>query len=260
MAFASEGDTTLRGVDEAFREYERASALFFKYLADAGPRFSAAHFDFFRANYFFRTQGTVPSIELLLHAARAERDRRTAADVEATLFEENGSGDPLAAHPLILEQSHNTHAGVIFNLPPLTLADAWRSPHILDATRRFRREQEFLYSDASYPRVLGASLAQEAAAVAMLDRFRRTLFLPYAVRYAERRQFEEVDRYFSCHLAGIEQEHAARARASVRRACRTHADVQNMRDGLESFLAAQAQLWDAMLHGLLALDGIRGSR
>lgn len=252
--FLRPADTFDACVTSAFDRHREEIAPFFSYLAQHGASFSPAQFAFFRANYFYRTQTTIAMIERVREAAQRNHDLRTLHLVNQTLDEELGGGDPSAAHSRLLESSHNRHASVVFGLPPLSLHQAHASPLIIDAARTFRGEQARLYDCKSYALVLGASLAQETAALDMLRQFLHSLFTPYAKRYPSVSAFKQVRLYFDCHINGVEQDHAERARGGARSACRTNSDLHDMRRGLTGFLSAQAQLWNAMLAGLRALD------
>jgi hypothetical protein len=202
-------------------------------------------FDTFRQNYFFRTKTTPGSVARVLLAAARQLDLDTMADAALNIYQEAGSGDPAAAHLRLLEYSHNRLAADVYDLPPLSIADAETFPLVVAATREFRRTQLELYSADDYCLVLGASYAQESAAVDMLQAVLDFMFAPHSDRYPAP-EFADLVEYFTCHLDGVEEQHAQNALGALARNCRTTGDTQSALDGARRFLAVQSGIWSAL--------------
>jgi hypothetical protein len=205
-------------------------------------------FDTFRQNYFFRTATTPESVARVLLAAAQRLDVDTMAEVAFNIYQEGGSGKPAAAHVRLLERSHNRLAADVHDLPPLLIADVDdvdTFPLVVAATREFRLIQHELYSSDDYCLVLGASYAQEAAAVDMLQAVLDFLFAPHADRYPAP-EYADLIEYFTCHLNGVEEEHARNAWRALDRNVKTTADARSALKGAQRFLAVQCGIWTAL--------------
>ena len=91
----------------------------------------------YRANYFYRTLHTIPSIAYLLASAALNCDFKTLSFAAQNLYEETGCGKSTRMHNVLLELSHNYHGKYIFGIKPLTLNAASSSLEIIDETKSF---------------------------------------------------------------------------------------------------------------------------
>ena len=226
--------------------YASRSRPFFDYLGDRAHRgFTPTQFRIYRDNFFFRTFSTIPSISKVVIAAAFHEDFETLADAGKNLADETGLGDPLKVHSRLLEDSHNAHAGRVFNLTGVRLSEAAGSLYLLPEAIRFKKVQASLYGSSQYAVVLAAAFAQETAADPMLKTFYEALFVPYRNCYSAA-EFEVISEYFVCHLDGTEQRHSDDARRAVLRVCHDEADLHAAIEGMTAFWEAQSNLWNAM--------------
>lgn len=212
-------------------------------LIDAGKRDGMAGvFDHFRANYFFRTMSTLPSLRKLLNSCRSQRpqNERVTELVLSIVLEESGTDPVGISHPEMLERSFNLHGAMAFGLPTLNAKDVDQSPFILPEARSYRAVQHDIYESSNHAKIVGAFAAQELVANDMLDAIFRGLFLPYLDGLAGR---EEIEMYFRAHLDGLELEHGDRALECAHLAVRTPQQLEEFLAGAKSFLGAQAALW-----------------
>lgn len=247
---AHEVEAAIESVLECYgRGFRRFSTQLHVAFADG---ISPADYSIYRANYVYRTQKTLAMIAKVLCAITSQDriDQESLVLVRQVFSEESGDGvTPM--HVEMLLQSHNLHGSVVFGIPPLEGGEPGTSDDIIAEAREFRRVQSDLYSSASYPRVIGAFLAQEAAAESMLETFFRLFFLPYRDTHYDFTSFQRVERYFSSHLNGVEKEHADRAKRCAARACKNDGDLEELRLGMQGLLTAQANLWSGLIRKII---------
>ncbi|PZO43939.1 MAG: hypothetical protein DCF17_05230 [Shackletoniella antarctica] len=218
-------------------------------------RFSdAILFDIYRTNYFTRTQGITSAISEILKAAIEESDSLTIALVGMNIFEETGEGDSKNTHLMMLQDSHNQHGEFIFNLAPIPIKLARHNDHTLNHTlksfRNFPENRMHLYSNTSYLFKLGVMLADETAAVPMIEGFYKAFFKPYEKLYTKK-DFQSMSQYFSSHLSGVEQRHGSDILQAVDNNFKSISDLDEVMYGIESFFRIQSDIWDDLLLALL---------
>ncbi|MCA0458775.1 MAG: hypothetical protein LCI00_32785 [Chloroflexi bacterium] len=246
-------------LQEEFDIYLGASSAFFDYLSNQSIiGFTPTQFAIYRDNFFYRTINTIPSITKVLLAAAYHEDIETLADAGKNLFDETGSGNHSMVHSSLLVTSHNVHAKKVFGLKPISLIDAQTSIHILDVAKAFCEKQRMLYENSSYPIVLAASYAQETAATSMLTTFYEHFFCSYKGFYSQK-EFETLTIYFSCHINGVEKDHAEKAQRALLRACNTKSDIEFVLWSVNTFLRAQSDLWNGLLRAMISVEGVERS-
>lgn len=215
-------------------------------------RFSdAILFDIYRSNYFTRTQGIASAISEILKAAIEESDSLTIALVGMNIFEETGEGNSKNTHLMMLQNSHNEHGEFIFKLAPIPIKLARYNDHTLKSFRHFPGNRMHLYSNTSYLFKLGVMLADETSAVPMIEGFYKAFFKPYEQLYIKK-DFQNMARYFSSHLSGVEQRHGSDILQAVSNNCKSMSDLDEVMYGVESFFNIQSNIWDDLLRALLA--------
>lgn len=229
---------------------------FFDYLSEQSNRgFTAKQFQIYRDTIFARTLTTIPSIAHVIIAAAYNQDDFTIARAGSNLHDEAGRGNPQYTHSLLLEKSHNFHAETIFGIPPLKLSDAMASDDCVSEVEQFQETQSELYTHSDYPVILGASMAQELAADAMLTEFYTSLFLPYKDYYDPIEFDNKVAKYFFDHIGepgskkvGAEVQHGIDSKQSAVNMCQTEYELKQVFFGANQFLNAQQKLWDSLHH------------
>jgi len=245
-------------VQKQFEIYRDNSSMLFDYLATGVENgFESIQFSFYRANYFYRTYATIPSICILLKAAAEREDEHTLRSAGQNLQEELGliEGNK-KSHAELLRFSHNTHGERVFNLPSISLRDSLNSDFILPTTKTFKKVQHNLYTSRNYIEILAANYAQEAAAVEMLNNFLNAFFKPYSGFYQSKQEFLDIIEYFTCHLDGLEQRHAEDAKRNLFKQCKSTNDVRIAVLALKKMLSAQSNMWNELQIGLSKLENI----
>jgi hypothetical protein len=244
------------GIKEQLQVYRTKSAGLFDYLRSRSEGgFDSIQFACYRANYFYRTYGTIPSICLLVKAAAEQEDEYTLKNAGQNLKEELGLiKDGKKSHAALLRFSHNTHGERVFKIPPISLQDSFNSSYILSATQLFRKIQQELYSSHNYIEILAASYAQEEAATEMLNIFLNSFFKPYAFHYRDENEFSEIIEYFTCHLDGLEERHAENAKRCLFGRCNCMNDQGIAIKAIERMLNAQSNMWNELENGLKKLE------
>lgn len=212
-------------------------------------------YDFHRANFFHRTEGTVKGIAHVCAQAAAHDDRDTLVLFSCILNEEAGNGEAGRCHEVLMENAHNLYGQVEFGLPPLRVKDARNSELVLPETFEYRRRTLELLGD-SYHRMLGVAMALESHADRMLQ-VCRTAFRNSNNELSKDRFVDNVEIYFNVHVGdeGVEERHAADAKQCVLNNCHSDADVAEIAHGAKETLKIQLDMWNAMekvTHGLNA--------
>lgn len=220
---------------------------FFVYLNDVKNGFTANQYSIYRYNYFYRTSNTIPSIAHLVIAAAFNGDIQSLAFAGQNLYEETGCGVKENVHSKLLEDSYNSHAKKIFGLNPLYLKDTTSSSNVnvIKEACLFVEKQNTLYKSDNYCTVLGTALAHETLAVSMLTNFYKAFFLRYR-GYYKKEEFDQVEKYFSSHLGGVEERHAKNSQEIVQRWCKNENDLHSIAKGAIGFMEAQSVLWDGL--------------
>ncbi|MFG3227719.1 iron-containing redox enzyme family protein [Kitasatospora sp. NPDC048194] len=203
-------------------------------------------YDFHRANFFHRTEGTVKGIAYVCAQAAAHDDRDTLVLFSHILNEETGDGRAEHCHEVLMEQAHNHYGEVEFGLPALTVRESRDSELLIPETVEYRdRTLELL--TANYHRMLGVAMALQSHADPML-RTCRTAFRNARKNLPEKAFVDTVEVYFNVHVGdeGVEERHAADARQCVLNNCRTDADLAEVALGAERTLDVQLAMWSAM--------------
>ncbi|WP_327147021.1 iron-containing redox enzyme family protein [Nocardia sp. NBC_01327] len=217
---------------------------YFAYLENSP--WNAPAYDFHRANFFHRTEGTVKGIAYVCAQAAARDDRDTLVLFSHILNEETGNGEAAHCHELLMENSHNLFGRTEFGLPPLLVREARNSDLVLPETVAYReRTLELLGSN--YHRMLGVAMALESHADKMLQVCRRAFRNSRNELHAG--EFvDSVEVYFNVHVGdeGVEERHAADAKKCVLHNCRTDADAAEIVYGATETLNIQLDMWTAM--------------
>ncbi len=251
--------TVHKSYEEVLKNHSAIKNPLFDYLKDsARDGFTPLQYRLYRDNYIYRTCQTVISVAHTTIAAAKNKDMETLATAGKNLYEESGMGVFLNSHLQLLSTSHNLHGDYIFGLAPIDLKDVFLSPYILPETKNFIAVAERLYTHENYPTVLGASYAQESAAVHMINDFYQSLFLPYKGHY-NKFDFQRVDQYFADHLNGMEENHAHNASVAIEQNSQTSKELAQALEGVIGFLDAQSQLWTA-LHKAMQKAEIKGNK
>lgn len=216
---------------------------YFKYLQ--GSQWTRQAYDFHRANFFHRTEGTVKGIAHVCARAAANDDRDTLILFAYILNEETGNGNPAHCHEVFMENAHNLHGKVEFDLAPLLVKEARNSNLIIDETVAYRKRTLELLS-GGYHRMLGVVMALESHADKMLQ-ICRTAFRASRKRLAKQEFVDKVEVYFNSHVGnGVEERHAADAKKCVVNNCRSEADIAEIAYGARETLDIQLKMWNAM--------------
>ncbi|MGY3680605.1 iron-containing redox enzyme family protein [Streptomyces sp. TE33382] len=213
---------------------------------------TARDYDFHRANFFHRTEGTVKGIAHVCAQAAAHDDRDTLVLFSHILNEETGNGDAAHCHELLMENSHNLYGRREFGLPPLLVREARDSDLVIPGTVAYReRTLELLTSN--YHRMLGVAMALESHADKMLQ-VCRTAFRNSRKELPADEFVNRVEVYFDVHVGdeGVEERHAADAKQCVLNNCRTDADVAEIAYGAMETLNIQLDMWNAMYKAVAA--------
>lgn len=220
---------------------------YFAFLQDSA--WNSRTFDFHRANFFHRTEGTVMGIAHVCAQSAAHDDTDTLVLFSHILDEETGAGDRSACHEVLMENAHNLHGAAEFGVPPLAVKQARHSPLLIPETVRYReRTLELLTS--GYHRMLGVTMALESHADRML-RICRTAFRNTRRELSRSEFVEKIEIYFNVHVDnGVEERHAADAKQCVVNNCHTDADVDEVVLGANATLDVQLEMWDAMYRAL----------
>lgn len=241
--------------EEILKNHQAIKSPFFDYLKNSTKTgVTPLQYRLYRDNYMYRTSQTIISVANTVIAAAKNQDMETLATAGQNLYEESGMGIGLNSHLRLLSISHNLHGQSVFNLDPIDLKDVSLSPYILPETRNFIKVAEKLYTHKNYLTVLGASYAQENAAVYMINDFYQSLFLPYKNFYDEL-EFYKISQYFHDHLCGVEENHAYNASLSIEKNCKTEKDVEQGVKGCIEFLEVQSQLWNSLHQAMKKAEG-----
>jgi Iron-containing redox enzyme len=230
---------------------------YFKLLENSS--WNSQTYDFHRANFFHRTEGTVKGIAHVCARAAANDDRDTLILFSYILNEETGNGKAAACHEVLMENAHNLHGQVEFGLPPLLVKEARNSSLIIPETVAYRERTLELLS-ASYHRMLGVVMALESHADKMLQ-ICRTAFRNSRNKLPQSEFVNKVEIYFNVHIAnGVEERHAADAKQCVMNNCHTDADVAEIAYGATETLNIQLEMWNAMYKAIHELYSVSGTR
>lgn len=236
-------------VNEEFEKYNQRANTFYSYLAAIGASISSRQFQLYRDNHFFRTLGVLPALACALEVAAWRGDHQTVSDLGKTIFEE--CGETRTPHLRLLEDAFNLHGEALFGLAPITMQQAENSPYLLKEAKTFREVQQEIFAYGSYPALLAATYVREAAAQLMLKSFYEAIFLPYRTLYRQKNiDFSPIVKFFASHIEGVEDEHAAHARAAALNACRNESDLVFFKEGVFKLLEAQSNLWAAMQYSM----------
>lgn len=246
--------------DDRYEQLLKHSAinhpLFDYLLSQSVEGFTPKQFQIYRDTFFARTAETFPSVLRVALAAAAHQDHFTVAKVGSNIYDESGEGNPKLTHCRLLEESHNLHGKLIFSLPPLSVGEAISSPFCISEISTFREVQLGLYTHPEYPRILGASMAQELAANTMLENFYNAFFLPYKKCYHSE-IFTELSLYFIKHTGepgdlkrGAEARHGIDSKNSAKNICHSVHELEQVFMGALQFLEAQGALWTGLLSSI----------
>ncbi len=232
--------------DPLFAEYNVRIENFTSFLDNRTQSgFNPVQFEVFRDNYFYRTRTTVEGVARAALSAAVNNDRFALCCLAQNLNDESGRGAVTMNHQQLMEEAFNFHGRLVFGVDPISVQQAESSSRVLSQSREYRRVHRRLLSSDNHVEVLAASYAQEQAANGMLSLFQKTFFVPYRGYYQES-QFAPTMRYFSEHLDGVEEKHGEMAWLSLM----PHLDTTSKRSlamkAVETFLTAQANLWDAL--------------
>lgn len=244
---------SLSALEESIRNHSAINHKLFSYIRDI-PGLTPNQYSVYRANYFYRTLHTIPSIACLLASAALNCDFETLSFTGQNLYEETGCGKTARMHNVLLELSHNYHGKYIFGIKPLALNTVSSSLEVMDETKSFVKIERSLYQNENYAVILGAAYAHETAAVSMLTNFYEGIFDKYR-GYYDNLEFYKIMEYFLIHITGIEQDHAYKSHLVVK----SHAkkDKRALSDiicGAISFLDAQSKLWDGIYNQLVIYE------
>lgn len=223
-------------------------------------RWTGESYDFHRANFFYRTEGTVKGIAAVCARAAANDDTDTLTLFSCILNEEAGNGEAARCHELLMENAHNLHGSAEFGLAPLRVKESRDHDLVIPETRAYRERTRELVG-GSYNQMLGVAMALEGHADHML-RVCRTAFRNTHREIPDRRFVDEVEIYFNVHVgdAGVEERHAADARRCVQNNVRSEADLAEIAIGATETLNIQLEMWKAMHERVLAMGAPVGAR
>jgi hypothetical protein len=229
---------------DGLEQHDVYSNDYFKFLQDTS--WNSQTYDFHRANFFHRTEGTVKGIAHVCAQAAAHDDRDTLTLFSFILNEETGNGEAAKCHEILMENAHNLHGEVEFGLSPLRVKEARHSNLVIDETFKYRERTRELVG-GSYHRMLGVAMALESHADTMLQ-ICRTAFRNSNTGLPESEFVDKVEIYFNVHVGdeGVEERHAADAKRCVENNCRTEADVAEIAYGARETLNIQLEMWNAM--------------
>lgn len=158
-----------------------------------------------------------------------------------------------------MENAHNLHGKVEFDLPPLLVKEARNSNLIIDETVTYRRRTLELLG-GGYHRMLGVVMALESHAEKML-RICRTAFRASRNKLPQQEFVDKVEVYFNAHVGnGVEERHAADAKICVVNNCQTAADIAEIAYGARETLDIQLKMWNAMYRKTRELTAGSGRR
>ncbi|MGD3109956.1 hypothetical protein [Streptomyces sp. YGL11-2] len=203
-------------------------------------------YDFHRANFFHRTEGTVKGIAYVCAQAAAHDDRDTLVLFSHILNEETGNGEAAHCHELLMENSHNLYGRTEFGLPTLLVREARDSDLVIPETVAYRERTLELLS-SNYHRMLGVAMALESHADKMLQ-VCRTAFRNNRKELPAAEFVDSVEIYFNVHVGdeGVEERHAADAKKCVLNNCHTDAEVAEISYAATETLNIQLDMWNAM--------------
>ncbi|CAL9317774.1 iron-containing redox enzyme family protein [Streptomyces olindensis] len=229
---------------DGLEQHDVYSNDYFKFLQDTS--WNSQTYDFHRANFFHRTEGTVKGIAHVCAQAAANDDRDTLTLFSFILNEETGNGEAAKCHEILMENAHNLHGEVEFGLSPLRVKEARHSNLVIAETFKYRERTRELVG-GSYHRMLGVAMALESHADTMLQ-ICRTAFRNSNTGLPESEFVDKVEIYFNVHVGdeGVEERHAADAKRCVENNCRTEADVAEIAYGARETLNIQLEMWNAM--------------
>lgn len=211
-------------------------------------------YEFHRANFFHRTEGTVKGIAHVCAQAAAHDDRDTLVLFSYILNEEAGNGEAGNCHEVLMENAHNLHGKTEFGLPPLLVRDARESDLVIPETSAYRERTRELLT-AGYHRMLGVAMALESHADRMLQ-VCRTAFRNSNNKLPADEFVRNVEIYFNVHVGdeGVEERHAADARKCVLNNCHSEADIAEIAYGANETLKIQQEMWGAMYKAVRELN------
>ncbi|MBA0052652.1 hypothetical protein E0L36_17700 [Streptomyces sp. AJS327] len=212
-------------------------------------------YEFHRANFFQRTEGTVKGIAHVCAQAAANDDVDTLVLFSFILNEEAGNGEAGRCHEILMENAHNLHGEREFGLSPLRVKEARNSELVLPETFAYRERTLELLS-GGYQRMLGVAMALESHADRMLQ-VCRTAFRNSNNELPHDTFVHDVEIYFNVHVGdeGVEERHAADARKCVLNNCHSDEDVAEIAYGAKETLAIQLEMWNAMDRAVREMAG-----
>ena len=241
-------------VFEEFKAHRALNHPFFDYLRDQSKDgFNSAQFDFYRANFLYRTELTIPSVARAIEKASLSGDLQTVADTVRNIYDEGGYGDPEKIHSKLLLDSHNEHGFKVFGLPRVVaMRDVKRSPLLIPEVSEYRRSKIAVFT-RPYPFIAGNTWAHELAADEMLVNFREAFFEPYKGYYTDK-EYDKLIEFYKAHKddevdgGDVEAQHERMARGAAERSCKENIrNIPKMRGGGIEFLDRQADLWNGFL-------------
>ncbi len=203
-------------------------------------------FDFHRANFYHRTEGTVKGIAHVCAQAAAHDDMDTLVLFSHILNEETGDGNRAHCHEVLMENTHNLHGQVEFGVAPMLVKEARESKLVIPETLEYRQRTLDLLT-AGYHSMLGVAMALESHADRML-KICRTAFRNTNKNLPQDKFVHDVEVYFNVHVgdAGVEERHAADAKKCVVNNCHSEADVAAVAAAATETLDIQLRMWNAM--------------
>jgi hypothetical protein len=217
---------------------------YFKFLE--GTLWTGESFEFHRANFYHRTEGTVKGIAYVCGQAAAHDDMDTLVLFSHILNEETGDGNAAHCHEVLMENTHNQHGQVEFGVAPMLVKEARDSKLVIPETLDYRRRTLDLLV-TSYHSMLGVAMALESHADRML-KICRTAFRNTNKVLSQDKFVQDVEIYFNVHVGdeGVEERHAADAKKCVVNNCHSEVDVAAIAAAATETLDIQLEMWNAM--------------
>jgi len=215
--------------------------------------YNASQIVILRDNFFERTQNTAIVVAKALIRALKEERSGPISDIGKNLFEETGSGVLEQDHPSLLKRSFGLFCYNLFGILPVNFKDIAKSPHLIPEVSAFKEMQEENYSKhSSWGKIAGCMYAHEDRAFDMLSNLYKYVIKPYE-GYFDEKEFKIISAYFNAHIkAGnegksVEENHGDTAFEVIRKMCSENPySIIEVREGIISFLDAQANLWDGL--------------
>lgn len=250
---------TIQSLNKFLANLEKNSVFendYFKLLSE--EEWSPTTYEFFRANFFYRTELTVKGIANTCARSAAENDMDTLILFSYILGEETGMGEKARCHEIFMEKALNLFGSVEYGLPELRVQEAKNSSLILPETIAYREKiHELITGD--YPRMLGVMMALETHADIMLTAFRNAFRLSRN-KLDKERYLNQVEIYFNSHIDnGVEERHAEDATKCVVNNCSSKEDYDEIVYGALEAFKVQESMWQAMYQRSLTFEGLENS-